>query len=112
MKENKLTFTLILAIALVFTGCASYELQKTGDITLTPREPDCEFTIYTQKPEKEYDEIGYVDLFSFGNGWTRDIQKAKRRAQDAVCQAGGNAIILSSNEIGEFTSGTVVFIKE
>lgn len=96
----------ILVFLSGFFGCASAQFTKTGDVQLPPRPAGCDFSIYTATPSSPFKEIGLVNFSVSGP------DMAKRFAQELVCNAGGNGLILSgfTSDFG-YTKGTVISIK-
>lgn len=98
---KKITSSLLILSTTILTSACSIvttNLTKTGDKEYPPLSEDCPVTIYTSHPQKEYYEIGVVDLDVALWGFTRpNISKAnkvKDRVSDEVCELGGNGIFL------------------
>jgi hypothetical protein len=114
----KLVRTLSLSlIAVALGGCSIVtEFSKTGDSEYSPLASDCAVSVYTTSPQKNFDELGMVDLvgcpFFVGCTSLRTASKVKEVFSKHVCEAGGNGLLLwEANGHGIYTKGTVIRTK-
>lgn len=101
-----LAFAMIIAFSL--TGCTSAKFVSTGQ-SYDARPDDCNIEVFTTKtPDREYEELGIIEgEGSFGADSFADVlPKIKQKA----CRAGGDAIILLSNQKSVNVSGSDNFI--
>ena len=94
MKTKNLLPGILIAIVASASGCASATFTKTGDYTAKPRDPNCDFAVYTTPPTESFKELGVVDFITFVNS-VASVDDAKRDAKKFVCRAGGNGLILA-----------------
>jgi hypothetical protein len=102
-------------LAVMVSGCTSITpiFSKTGEVDSSPLKPDCNVSIYTTQPKKDYDEIGIIDInYYWGFTSPDEISTASgvhNLIKNQVCDAGGNAILLwEANGDGFYTKATVV----
>jgi hypothetical protein len=97
-----------VVLALGFQSCATV-YQKVGYYEAKSRPGDCDFTVYTKAIEQPYHELGSIQFYTGMFNSAHTVEGVKKTAQQYVCQAGGNGLILSDvNEDGVYRQGTVV----
>jgi hypothetical protein len=97
-----------LGFGVILAGCGSTVVTPNG-IPLTPREPRCDFQMFTTAPEG-YAEVAAIDVQSgdYGVHQYRDIASFKTEIQPYVCKAGGDAAIAYANGFGMYIKATVL----
>lgn len=102
-----------LAATTLVLGCSATQYTQTGG-GRSPRTADCSFETYMSPPTRAFVELGVVEFYTPGGGsagWADSVAEARSRAAEYVCQAGGDAIVLTSHS-GAFTSATVIAYKQ
>lgn len=98
-------------VALVFCAgaCSStIELTRQGP-QVPPRQPNCEFELFTTLPEG-YAELGTIDVNQgpFGGKLHGTLDKFKTQIRPHVCKAGGDAAVAFANDHGLYMKATVL----
>ena len=103
---------LTVLVAATLTGCAGKaNFTATGVVKAAPRPADCDVTVYTVAPKADFVELGVIEYESGLAAGPRpdSIAKAKKIAAKAVCQAGGNGLLVwEANGLGYYLKATVV----
>ncbi len=86
----------ILSAMVLLSGCASAKFIKTGP-SLTAKADDCPIEVFSSKlPDREYEELGIIEGEGFLGGDSMEMVLPKMKQE--ACRAGGDAIILNSNQ--------------
>ncbi|WP_444900140.1 hypothetical protein ACJJIX_01835 [Microbulbifer sp. VAAC004] len=104
---------LVVPAIVFFIASCSSTFTITGDVSHNAFSKNCEVTVFTIPPKKDFDELGVVEfkLIPFV-GYPRTISSAKSQASPLVCANGGNALLLwEANGIGQYLKGTVIRVK-
>jgi hypothetical protein len=104
----------VLAPALLLSGCFA-TFTKTGEYTAAPRSVDCDFTVYTTSPKKNYEEVGLIEFdgnfFEGSYGGPGSVSSVKDRSSLEVCKNGGNGLLLwETNGAGNYKKATVIYV--
>ena len=84
-------------LALLSSACVGAHYVPSAGQAYPPREKDCEIAVYsTQLPEREYEEIGFVE--GEGSHWKSDLGDLLPKLKEQACLAGGDAIVLEYQE--------------
>lgn len=115
--------TIFCATLLLCTGCAAnFALPPQYPATkgvFTPTAPasverarpsTCDFVVLTMQPNRPFDEVGIVEFTQAELMWRpiHNVQVFREQVRDAVCNAGGDAIIAQINGMGIYVQGTVI----
>lgn len=102
----------MLIASLLVTACSSTTYTKTGSFTPVTLSENCDFEVYTTRPNKEFEEVGIVE-FSAGDAFLpSNVGKVKSMSQEYVCSSGGNALLVwEANGMGNFTKATIIYIR-
>lgn len=104
--------TLMIA-TLLLSGCVSVEFSKTGNYSVQPKGPNCDFVVYTTRPDQPFKEVGVVDLVGSAPNLPKTVSKTKEKVKEKVCASGGNGLLLwEANGFGGYTKGTVIYIQD
>lgn len=84
--------------ALLFSGgCVRATFVPTGTVA-APRPTECGVQVFSSAlPERPYEEIGIVE--GEGKWWKSDLEDILPKLTEAACLAGGDALILVSNNL-------------
>ena len=94
---------LALSTLLILAGCASAKFIRTGT-TYPPNPPDCDIQVYTTKlPDRDYQEIGVIE--GKGTVWKSSLSSVLPKLKEQACEAGGDAIIMTSSQRSIHVSG-------
>jgi len=106
----KLSNVFSLAVTVILmSGCAS-TFTKTGNYESKPRELGCDFTLYTTPPGN-FKEVGLISFYTGTGNSVYTLDGVKKTAQEFVCQAGGNGLIVPEpTKDGIYRQGTVVWV--
>jgi len=106
----------VLAPALLLTGCFA-TFTKTGEFTASPRSIDCDFTVYTTTPKRNFDEIGLIEfggnMLEGSAGGPGSVSSVKSKSAEEVCRNGGNGLLLwETNGFGNYKKATVIYVHD
>ena len=91
-----LAFTSCIPVVVVMGGCVEATFVPTGAV-YPARVSDCEIEVFSATlPDREYEEIGLVE--GEGSHWKSGLRDVLPRLQEQACLAGGNGIILLSED--------------
>jgi hypothetical protein len=96
-------------LALLFAGCVGYTYTATTQTAATAKPAGCAFDLLTTRPERAYAELGVVEHGGTPNtGGATTAGAFKDMVANAVCRAGGDAVITEVNGMGIYVRGTVL----
>jgi hypothetical protein len=97
-----------LVLTALLTACGSTTLTKSGP-PVVPREPNCEFAIYTTEPAG-HAEVGSIDVTpgAYATNVYKNLEDFKEAIRPHVCAAGGDAAIAWANGYGMYIKATVL----
>ena len=95
--QRSLAPTMMVLCAVVFLGaCASAKFVATGS-PHPARADDCDIEIFISKmPDREYEELGIIE--GEGSLGADTLEKVLPKMKREACRAGGDAMILTSNQ--------------
>lgn len=100
------TLTLLATGAL--GGCTSARFIATGQ-TYEARAEDCPIEVYSSRnPDRAYEELGIIE--GEGSHWKDSLADVLPKMKKRACAAGGDAIILTSNQKSVSVTGVDDFI--
>lgn len=95
------------------TSCATTYLNASlYDVVAQPKSDDCIFTVLEAPPEAPYDELSIfapVDIES--EDLDEDVASFRDSAVEAVCEAGGDALVAERDGRGRYVRGTIIKYK-
>jgi hypothetical protein len=92
----------------LLAGCVplSYAFTPSTSQPIAAKPKGCKFDMHATEPSEGYEEIGTLQHY---NGTPpKDLEKMKKAVSEQVCELGGDAVIATQNEKGQFTKGMVV----
>ena len=95
---------------MIFSACASTTFVKTGSYERKPRAPGCDFKVYTTPPS-HFNEVGLIKFYTGTGNNVYTIEGVKTTAQEYVCKAGGNGIILPEPKDLIYPQATVIITE-
>ncbi len=97
----------VLILALL-AGCVptSYTWTPASRRVFEERPKGCAFEVLTSQPERGYDEVG--DLQHYNGDVPKNADDFKKVVADQVCGVGGDAVIVTRDDHGAITKGTVI----
>lgn len=97
----------LLALILV-AGCVplSYAFTPASNQALREKPNGCTFVMHTTQPSEGFEEIGMLEHYN--GDPPKDVEKMKKAIAEQVCQLGGDAVIVTANEKGQYTKGQVI----
>jgi hypothetical protein len=102
----------LLILSAILSGCTTVEFSKTGKYQAGSLDENCDFTVYTTRPDENFKEVGVVDLIGGAASLPRTVRETKNLVSESVCTNGGNGLLLwEANGYGGYTKGTVIFIN-
>lgn len=109
----KSTMSMILVSAFALSACTtSVEFSKTGTMTPSSMDKNCEFTVYEDTPSIEFQEVGKIKLIDNPACLPKTASDVVGLVKTEVCKNGGNGFILGAvNEKGTYDQGTVISTK-
>jgi len=90
-------------------ACGSTKFTPTGPVQ-EPREPNCEFELFTAQPGGKFVEVGTIDVNPGGSGHNvhTDLTSFKQEIRPHVCKLGGDAAFGLANGHGMWIKATVL----
>ncbi len=73
-------------------------------IPAEPRPPTCDFEVFKEAPQGEYDQLGEVKPVDFGAGTSDEFKDAIRAD---VCKAGGEMVVATVNGANNYIKGVI-----
>ena len=105
---NLIKLNLILLSTVIMMGCAQGHFYKTGEHSYSKRALGCDFTIYTTRPNRQFNEVGFIEL-----GNTSTLEAVKKTASPMVCANGGNGLLVwEANGHGNYLKATVIHVEK
>lgn len=105
---NLIKSNLIILSTAIIMGCAQGHFYKTGEYSYSKRELGCDFTIYTTRPNQQFNEVGFIEL-----GNTSTLGAVKKTASPMVCANGGNGLLVwEANGNGTYLKATVIHVEK
>lgn len=109
---------LVIALTILFSCKPAQSLMGDKEIIYTKttsaeyqsKSLDCDFDIFTSLPQKNYDEIGVININKYYLA-IADISTFKLKVKDEVCKNGGDAVVVTINGSGHYVQGTVLKYK-
>jgi len=96
----------LLALILL-AGCTPTSFAFSPMAKGVTSKPDsCAVEVLTTFPSRNYEEVGTLDFYNGTVPKTADAFKQVVAKQ--VCEAGGDAVVATADEKGQFTKGTVI----
>jgi len=101
----------VLILALL-AGCVptSYTWTPASRRVFDERPKDCAFEVLTSPPERSFDEVG--DLKHYNGDVPKNADNFKKVVTEQVCGVGGDAVIVTRDDSGGITKGTVIRYTE
>lgn len=94
-STNSLAIAFGLSSVFVLGGCASATFVATGG-PQPAKAVDCEIEVFSSTlPARAYEEMGIVE--GEGSWWKADLEDVLPKLKEEACLAGGDAIIMQSN---------------
>ncbi|HEY5922511.1 MAG TPA: hypothetical protein VIV11_12605 [Kofleriaceae bacterium] len=92
----------------LFAGCVplSYAYTPATSNPVARKPAGCKFDIHTTTPTQGYSELG--TLKHYNGEAPKDTEKFRKAVAEQVCDVGGDAVIVTTNEKGLYTTGSVV----
>lgn len=109
LAMNMFRHAAVAVLVLGLLGCGgSGEYRKTGG-TYAARGPACDYRVVRNRIIDPYEELGVIDIDAFAMGQLpNDEQSFRKVVSNAVCAAGGDAVIPAINIYGRWVLGTVI----
>jgi hypothetical protein len=98
-----IVFAVGMALGLASCGAAGYKLTMTGASAPTAKPAGCEYSIFTTRPDRPYEEIAILDP-EISTRAPSNVGEFKEKAGLLVCQAGGDGVITEINNVGMYTA--------
>ncbi len=77
------------------SACVKATFVPTGGAS-PPKAPDCQIQVFSSAvPDRPYEEMGIVE--GEGSLWKADLEDVLPKLKEEACLAGGDAIIMQSN---------------
>jgi hypothetical protein len=98
----------LVSLTVLLSGCVpTYKYVPSGTTASIAAKPaNCAFAVLTTRPDSSFDEIGILD---HSHGPVPDDAAAfKKSIQKEVCRAGGDAVLVEVNGLGQYIRGTVL----
>jgi hypothetical protein len=96
-------------LLVLVSGCfGGYRYTPTTATRSSAREPSCQFEILRTRPQREYLELGALDVKGDVTASPHDVATFRKLVQRSVCAAGGDAVLAVVNGFGAYVSGTVI----
>lgn len=97
-------------LSLLAFGCGPSVTFTPKEGTARPPQPaPCRVTVFRQRPARDYEVIGVIDIEAFSvRSIPRNEGSFRTEVAPKVCRAGGDAVIPGINGDGRYIQGTVV----
>jgi len=97
-----------LLLLALFAGCVptSFTLTPASSRGYLSKPGGCPIEILTAPPTGNYEEVGVLDYYNGKEPKTVDA--FKKAVHEKACQAGGDAVIATANDKGQYTRGSVI----
>lgn len=102
-----------VALLALLVGCGGggsglkYTMTPVSPAPTIPAEPlpaTCDFDVFKEAPQGEYDNLGEVKAVDFAAGTADEFRDAVRAD---VCKAGGEMVVATVNGAGNYLKGTI-----
>ncbi|HVU51912.1 MAG TPA: hypothetical protein VHL80_14545 [Polyangia bacterium] len=103
--------SLAVAATVALVGCG-YSYTQTTQNAAPPKPESCSFDVLTTRPERPYVELGVLEPQGSPGSGAANASDFRSRISDAVCHAGGDAVLTQVNGLGNYVRGTVIKYKE
>ena len=94
--------------AVLFAGCSpttfTFTPASAKGVVASPE--NCTFEVLTSAPDRNYEEIGTLAYYNGKEPTTTDA--FKKAVAKQTCKAGGQAVIATANEKGQYTKGSII----
>ncbi|HEY5945364.1 MAG TPA: hypothetical protein VIV40_07730 [Kofleriaceae bacterium] len=97
-----------LVVFVLLAGCVplSYTFTPSTSAPIMGKPKNCKFEVKTSQPTEGFEEIGILDHYN-GDA-PKDTETFKKAVAEQVCETGGDAVIVTANEKGQYTKGSIV----
>lgn len=109
-KQLLLTSLVLMFLSVSLNSCKSSSAMITSSEKFMPTNPESIEIFVSQKPNKEYVEIGRVSTDRYSFGIKRSSKKLNKSLKEKAAKIGGDAIINLTEDFGTMT-GLVIKYK-
>jgi hypothetical protein len=97
-----------LLAAMFVAGCAptTYSFTPASAKGVVASPENCTFEVLTSSPDRNYEEIGTLAYYNGKEPTT--IEAFKKAVAKQTCKAGGQAVIATANEKGQYMKGSII----